>query len=302
MNRLLWTRAQAWSLRLLFACIAFAGAAPAAEPVANSATLLRAKYASFGARPVESQFQRPLYLDSVESSHDLKGDIYALMDHPFADVSAALNGAAKWCDVMILHINTKYCRASTDKTRTVLIVGIGKKTDQPVADAYRVEFAYHVNAATPEYLEIQLNADKGPLDTSNYRIQLEAAPLDGGRTVLHLKYTYDYGMAGGISMQFYLATIGRGKVGFTLVAGTANGPPEYIGGVRGVVERNTMRYFLAIDAYLGALATPLPAQLGQRLQTWYTSTELYARQLHDVDRGAYVAMKEREYQRQQTMQ
>ena len=303
MNRMFWKRARTWLLRILLACVTCAGAQPmpAAEPVVNSANSLRAKYAAFGGQAGTSQFQRPLYLDSIESAHDLKGDIYALMEYPFVEVSAALSGAAQWCDVMILHINTKYCRASTDNARTVLEVGIGKKVDQPVADAYRVEFAYRVVAATPDYLGVQLNAENGPLDTSNYRILLEAAPLDGGRTILHLTYSYDYGLAGGLAMQFYLATVGRGKVGFTITARQANGQPEYIGGVRGVVERNTMRYFLAIDAYLGALATPLPEQLEKRLQSWYTATEVYARQLHDVDRGAYLAMKGREYQRQQTL-
>jgi hypothetical protein len=303
MNGLFWKHARTWPLRILFACIACAGAqsVPAAEPVANPATLLRAKYATLGGQVGASQFQRPLYLDSVESAHDLKGDIYALMEYPFTEVGTALNGAAHWCDVMILHINTKYCRASADNARTVLEVGIGKKVDQPVADAYRVEFAYRVIAATPDYLGVQLNAENGPLDTSNYRILLEATPLDGGRTILHLTYSYDYGLAGGLAMQFYLATVGRGKVGFTITARQANGQPEYIGGVRGVVERNTMRYFLAIDAYLGALATPLAEQLEKRLQSWYTATELYARQLHDVDRGAYLVMKGREYQRQQTL-
>jgi hypothetical protein len=63
-----------------------------------------------------------------------------------------------------------------------------------------------------------------------------------------------------------------------------------------------MRYFLAIDAYLGAAAAPLPEQFENRLQSWYTSTEGYARQLHDVDRTAYLDMKRREYRRQQTVQ
>jgi hypothetical protein len=60
-----------------------------------------------------------------------------------------------------------------------------------------------------------------------------------------------------------------------------------------------MRYFLAIDAYLAALSAPAPARLETRLQNWYDATENYARQLHDVDRNAYLEMKRREYRRQQ---
>jgi len=135
----------------------------------------------------------------------LTGDIYALVDHPFGDVDAAFNGTAHWCDVLILHINTKYCRASTDKAGAVLTVG-----RQP------------------------------------------------------------------------------------------DGLPDYIRGVRGVIERNAMRYYLAIDAYLAALAVPPPEQLEERLQGWFASAERYPRQLHEVDRTAYLDMKRREYLRQQT--
>ena len=103
-------------------------------------------------------------------------------------------------------------------------------------------------------------------------------------------------------MKTYLATIGSGKVGFTLIGKQPNGQPEYIGGMRGVVERNTMRYYLAIDAYLGALATPPSLRLQKRLQGWFTATEQYPRQLREVDPTAYIDMKRSEYLRQQTLQ
>jgi hypothetical protein len=200
---------------------------------------------------------------------------------------------------MILHVNTKYCRASTANARTVLTMSIGKKTEQPIAAAFNVEFAFRVAATTPDYLAVQLTADSGPLATSDYRILLEAAPAEGGRTILHLTYSYAYGTAGRLAMLGYLATGGRGKVGFTVDGIQADGQPNYIGGVRGVVERNTMRYFLAIDAYLGALNAPLPEQFEKRLQNWYAAAEKYPRQLHDVERADYLDMKRNEYLRQQ---
>jgi hypothetical protein len=293
-----------WLTRLLAAWLAFfsAGLALASVPDARSAASLHAKYASLGERLHHNPFRRALILDSSESSSDLKGDIYALVDYPFPHVSAALNGPGHWCDVLILHINTKYCRATTDETATVLAVYIGKKTAQPLKDAYPLEFLYRVAAATPKFLEIQLNADKGPLSTRNYRIQLQAVPVGNGQTFLHLTYSYDYGLPGRLAMKTYLATIGRGKVGFTMTGKPSKGSPEYIGGVRGVVERNTMRYYLAIEAYLGALATAPPLQPQKRLQNWFNATEQYPRQLREVSRTAYIDMKRREYLRQQATQ
>src|SRR5450631_1776750 len=92
-----------WLKRIVFACIAFAsaGLAPAATPVANSDAPLRAKYAELVDQLYNNQFHRTIYLESAESSRDLRGDIYALVDYPFADVKTTLNGPAHWCDVLI---------------------------------------------------------------------------------------------------------------------------------------------------------------------------------------------------------
>ena len=67
-----------------------------------------------------------------------------------------------------------------------------------------------------------------------------------------------------------------------------------------MVERNTMRFYLAIDAYLGALAEPTPVRLQKRLQCWFSATEQYPRQLHEVSCTAYLNMKRSDYLRQQT--
>lgn len=288
---------QAWLVWMAFFS---GGLALASVPETHSAASLQAKYAALGDRLQHNPFQRALTLDSFESSSNLKGDIYALVDHPFSTVSAALNGAEEWCDVLILHINTKYCQAATDASRTALLLSVGKKTPQPLDEAYPIEFSYRVAAASATYLEIQLNAEEGPLSTRNYRIQLQAVPVGNGRTFLHLTYSYEFGMAGRLAMKTYLATIGSDKVGFTQTGKQTNGQPEHIGGMRGVVERNTMRYYLAIDAHLGALAAPPPLQFQQRLQSWYSATEQYPRQLREVDRTAYFDMKRSEYRRQQT--
>jgi len=272
----------------------------ASVPDTYTAASLHAKYTSLVERLQYSPFQRALSLDSSESPNDLKGDIFALVDYPFATVSAALDGPEHWCDVLILHVNTKHCQATTDKSRTALTVHIGKKIPQPLEDAYPIEFSYRVAAETAKYLEIQLNAQEGPLSTRNYRIRLRAVPVDNGRTFLHLTYSYDYGMAGRLAMKTYLATIGSDKVGFTQTGKQSSGQTEYIGGMRGVVERNTMRYYLAIEAHLGALSSPPPLQFQKRLHSWFTATEQYPRQLREVSRTAYFDMKRSEYLRQQT--
>ena len=291
-----------WIRMLLLACMMSVGMGTAQADTSadtNGAASLRAKYAELKPQLVNNQFKQPLYLDSAESPNHLRGDIYALVDYPFATVNEALDGPAHWCDVLILHLNTKYCHASANTAPTMLAVSIGKKSFEEVDQASRVEFAYSIASATPEYFDVLLKGEKGPMGTSDYRIELEAVALPGDKTFLHLTYSYAYNFAGRIAMQAYLATAGSGKVGFTTTGAQSGRGPDYIGGVRGVVERNTMRYYLAIDSYLGALSSPAAEQLEKRLQSWFSATELYSRQLHEVDRATYLDMKRREYLRQQ---
>jgi len=275
------------------------GPAVAAVPEANTAATLRAKYAALEKQLGNNQFQRPLSLNSVETPGHLKGDIYAVVNFPYAVVNKALNNPALWCDVLILHINTKYCQASTTQAGNTIAVSIGKKVFEPIDDAYRLNFSYLVAASTREYFDIGLSAASGPLGTSDYRIRLEAVSVKGGKTFLHLTYSYTYDSVGELAIKAYLMTVGSGKVGFTNTGNQSGGQPEYIGGIRGVVERNTMRYYLAIEAYLGALSEHPSKQLDKRLQSWFTSTEQYSRQLHEVERASYLDMKKREYLRQQ---
>jgi len=260
---------------------------------------LRAKHAELGNKLGHNQFRKPLYLDSSESPDGVKGNVYALIDHPFATAAAALNSPEDWCEILILHINTKYCRASRGDQGSILNMIVGTKQDRPLNLANRLEFVYRVAAQTPNYLQVTLNADQGPLGTRDYRIVFEAVAVDGGRTFIHVSYAYGFGTVGRLAMQAYLGTLGRSKVGFTVAGTQADGRPRHVGGMRGVVERNTMRYYLAIEAYLGALSTPAQARLEKRLRDWFAAAERYPRQLHEMERDEYLDMKRKEYLRQQ---
>jgi len=243
---------------------------------------------------------RPVVLDSHETSDQVTGEIFVVTNYPFAAVSSGLNNPGHWCDVMSLHINTKYCRAAVAPGGTILKVNIGRKTAQSLKDASRIEFNYTTVAETATYFDIRLSARKGLLGTRDYLIELEAVPLPDGKTFLHLTYSYTMSFVAKVAVKTYLATIGSGKVGFTSLGIGSNGQLQFIGGVRALMERNTMRYYLAIDSFLAAAADTPSTQLEKRLQSWFSAVEQYPRQLHELDRAEYIAMKRDEYLRQQT--
>ena len=272
----------------------------ATQTYAQAPESLKARHAALAEQLSDNPFQRPLHLESRQTEDTLQGDIYAVIEQPYAVVGPALQGIDRWCDILILHLNVKSCRASVPKAGDTLSLNIGRKFDRPLADEYLFEFLYTVTVASPDYLQVVLNAEEGPLGTSRYRVLLEVVALDAARSFLHLSYSYNYGTVARLAAQGYLATIGRHKVGFSIVNRKANGEPVYIRSVRGVIERNTMRYYLAIEAYLGALSTPAPQQVEKRLNDWYTGVARYPLQLHELERDEYLNMKRKEIRRQQT--
>jgi hypothetical protein len=265
------------------------------------AGVLRAKYGELREQLRDNNFQRAMHVDSVEAGEALKGDVYAVLDHPFSMVGDALKDPSDWCDILILPFNTKYCHAIQANGGAALHVRIGRRYDQPVERAFKLDFALTPVAATPDYFESRLNAPNGPVGTRDYRIVVSAIPLGSGRTFMHLSYSYGYGLAGRMAMQAYLATAGSDKVGFTVTGKDGDGQPIYIRGMRGAVERNAMRYYLAVDAYLASLREPSDQQQEKRIQTWFDATERYARQLREMNRTTYVTMKRGEYERQQAL-
>jgi len=270
--------------------VLLSGLALAGAGRAQDAAALHAKFDALQDRLAHNAYGRPLVLQSTQSGDHLEGEVYARVDQPFAALQKGLQGTDNWCGILILHLNVKMCHAQP----AGLDMALGRKYDQPVEDAYRLHFDYKPVAAGADYLRTELTSADGPLGTKDYRIAVEAAPMDAGHTMLHMSYAYGFGFTARVAMNTYLSTVGAEKVGFSTDGKDADGKPAYVGGVRGLVERNTMRYYLAIDDYVAA---PAPGQLEQRLNTWFDATERYPRQLHEMDKADYIAMKKVEAKR-----
>jgi hypothetical protein len=225
-----------------------------------------------GDRLAHSVFGAPLVLESNEAGDELSSEILARIDHPFERVREALRRPRAWCDILLLHPNVTGCRAADDAATITVLIGRGHEA---------ATFDYRVASATPDYLDVRLAAAEGPVGTTNYRIRLEATPVDGQRTALRLVYAHGYGTRARILMRTYLGTLGRDKVGFTATGRDADGKPVYIRGFRGAQERNAMRYYLCIEAYLDTLAAPAERRFEARLARWYAQSERYSPQLHE---------------------
>jgi hypothetical protein len=288
-------REQVGSARLLrAACMLLALALSTSMPASagsQAASALRALHAQSAERLQDAPYDRPLWIESRESGGRLHGDLHARVEHPFARVEATLGEPSHWCGLLTLLPNIRRCEVAEDGSR--LAVRIARRFDQPLDDTYEVDFTLRKERIAGEYLQATLEAEKGPVGTSQYRILLRAVPVSDAQSFVHVHYGYSYGLTARVGAQAYLATRGRNKLGFSVARIGEAGQPELIGGLRGAVERNAMRTYLAIDAYLAAHDLP-PAERRERsLQAWLEAIEDYPRQLAEADREAYYEAKRR---------
>jgi len=286
----------------LAAVLSWGYSVQAAEPLSSDSKVLLAKYPAIKTRLEKNQFGIPVFLESKEKFSSLHVDVYGVFDHSFDSVRDALKAPNNWCDINSLHINIKACTFRKVSDQWLLTLYSGRKYYQPPKDAYRLDFRFRIAALQPEYLDIELTAKNGPLLTRDHRIRIKAAPLDQGRTLIHFSYDYSYGVLARAAIKSYYATIGRDKKGFSIIATGKMGEPVYVSGVRGSVERNAVRYYLAIQTYMDTLSIPWNQRFEKRISRWFDLTARFPRQLYEMDKGEYLATKRREHNNQLMLQ
>ncbi|MED5620710.1 hypothetical protein [Ideonella sp. BN130291] len=281
-------------LLVLAAHLAISAGAPMPSHAADSAPPLAARLEALRPELARSPFGRPLVLRANDSDTAPQGDVYAIIDRPIGAVSAALQTPAHWCEVLMLQTNVKRCAAGQGANGSTLEVGIARRYTDPVDSAQSITFDWQVRDARPEHLSVALSAPQGPLGTHNYRLRFEAVPAGEGRSFVHLSYAYETAATARWATNVYLATSGRDKVGFTVTGRDEQGRPRYGGGMQGVAERNTMRYFLAIESQVDSLALPPAERAERRWRSFHAALERYPAQLHETGLQEYLALKRRE--------
>lgn len=255
---------------------------------------LQNKYQELAASLNKNPYGVPIYIESIGSKDSQQGNIYGVLFHPFARVKQSLSQAVNWCEIAPQHINIKACTYRKLNGSCQLTLYSGRKYFERPEDAYMLDYIYSASSQQPNFLQVQLVADDGPLGTSNYKIITEAIPLDDNSTFIKFSYSYDQGFWTRAAMGTYLATLGRDKVGFSVVGTDEHGAAIYIDGVRGVIERNAIRYYYAIKSYLDTAEASADTRFLARLNRWYELTEKHHTQLYEMDKKDYLEYKQKE--------
>ena len=279
------------TLLLLILALTLGAPARALEPA--SAAELMAKRQELQSALRDNAFGEPLVIASKELGDRIEGDVYAELPYAFDTVAAAFRTGEDVCELLFLHLNVHACTPS--EGGVVLVAGPKKSGGAGMTAQMRYAMRTEVDA--PGHLRVVLTAPTGPLSTSDYRMVFEAAAIDAARSFVHFGYAHNTGLLARMAMQTYLATAGRDKIGFSVVGRDAEARPKHVRGERGSLERNVMRYYLALLAHCRERSGTPAERMQARLHTWFALTERHAAQLHEYELAEYLAEKQRDLAR-----
>lgn len=238
-------------------------------------------------------------LISSEQGGVLSAEVNSILSRPYDSVAPALVKAENWCQFLPLHFNIKACTYEEQEGVAVLTVYSGRKTYQSPEDSHAMSYRFDTVQQNESRLSLMLYAARGPANTRDYRIALEALRVEEG-TLLHIRSSYRPSAISTLLTHSYLATLGNGKVGFSRVE--EGGESRLVEGIRGIIERNVMRYHLAVDTFLATRSLPAESRHEAALSHWFHQNDSYPQQLHEMTEAEYLAIKRREWTNQQKLQ
>ena len=263
---------------------------------------LRNRYQEIRSQLADNLYGIPVYIISNSADKTMQGEVYGTLNYPFQITKRALSSPNNWCDIAPQHLNIKACTYRYQNNHCQLTFYSGRKFYEPPDDAYQLQYRFQQLVSEPDYLQLSLNAEAGPMGTRDYHIEVKAIPIEDGKTFLYFRYAYRYNFVTEMGMDLYLATLGRNKIGFSITGNDDQGKPVNIGGIRGIIERNAVRYYLAIQSFLDNFHQPEEKQLEARLDRWFDLTEQHHRQLYEMSKDDYLKFKQMERKDQLRLQ
>ncbi len=283
-------------------CVLIPCAVLQSDAAEQQAEDLIALYAQYESRIAKSPLGLPLYFES-RVENDFSGvDIYGVLDFPLETLQKELSKPKNWCDIIILHPNIRACTYSGDTSGSVLVLHNVKRHFHAIAEAYQMHFKYQIMSDSRSLLDISMKADSGPFNSTDHKLRLRAGALDAKRSFVHLSYSYTYGPLQYIAMRSYFALFGVRRAGFSIDSFDDKNGPVYVSGVKGAVERNVMRYYLAILAYFDAMKYPPEQRFEKRLSGWIGLSDRYTEQFPKIENEQYFDFKRLDLKNQNLLQ
>jgi hypothetical protein len=272
------------------------------EPPAQTYASLLSRYHLIEKVLSNSPLALPVYFESSVDKNYAGAEIYGIIYHPFEKVKKELSTHSNWCDIVLLHTNVRACTYSKTVRNSMITLYNVNRHYHHLNDAYLMNFIFGPISDQPSFFDVEMTAESGPFSSRDHKFRLRAIPLDAGRTFIQLVYSYRYNSFQYLAMKSFFALFGAGNVGFTVTASDSQNNPVYVSGVRGAIERNIMRYYLAFLAFFDSLDLPQNQRVEQRFGIWYDFTSKYKKQFPEMDKREYIQMKQADLKNQFLLQ
>ena len=275
----------------------------AADTLGNDKNALYLKYSEIGSNLADSPFGVPIHIETSFSENKFRCYVYGIIDQEFHNLSLLLRDSMNLCEILLLHTNIKSCTVSiTEKGSIFMTIYCGKKKYQQPEDTSNITLKYEVPVDELDYFLVRLSGKKGPFMTRNHLIRIDAVPLQRQKTFIRLSYEYDTGLTMESALGVYYATLGRKKVGFTIIGKDKGGNPVYVKGNQGLIERNSVRFYFAVQAFMETFEVEKDIRFNKRIHYWYSLVSQCPRQLYELPEKEYIENKIKENKNQKRLQ
>ena len=242
--------------------------------------------------------ENPFYLHANNRDESESGEAALYVPLSVEELADTLSKVQNWCNILPVHINVKACTYDTEKNSMTLYMG--RKHYQAPSMAF--ELVYHLETEQQDnYFRATATAEEGPLNTSDYRIELEFTNIDG-KTFGRIYVSNQISWLSEKAMEVYLSTLGKDKPGIKVVDHDEQGQPVYSSGAVAVAERNLVRYYFAFMAYFRHAGKTNPEiRYDQQLIDWFAHTRKFP-QLYEMSEQEYLESKRKERLNQLALQ
>jgi len=242
----------------------------------------------------------PIYLETVQKEKVLNVNLLGLFPFKFSDVAEVVARPASYCEFLPLMLNVKSCVITEINPVTRMKFYVAGKHYTPPLASYRIHAVFRLVDRTSEKIRIRLESEEDSAGKTGYDVDLVAIPLEG-QTLLYLKSRYAPGRVTRMATNTYVNVFAHDKPGFTEIQ-KPGGEKKLITGFPAVIERSSVRAYLALKAYMINFHLPPAKRFEACLGTWYDLNRPYKKQLYELERDEYLQIKRREHQNQLRIQ
>lgn len=228
----------------------------------------------------EGRFDVPLGW-SDENGYSVTGYTEIPLEDGWEHVHRKLKNPVTWCRISLLVPDVRACQINEGE-KTAIILSLRSGGTEGVRE---IEHKFRVDKMGPQWIHVVFRADRAAMGVRDAGLSVVARQGATG-VELELEYGLHPSIRSRLATSAYLVGEAGKRPGISYSI-SSDGIREYVTGVRALMERNAMRYFLAV---LATLETDDPVSA---VDAWYEMASRYKADLPEQNKDDYAESRHR---------